>query len=573
MKVVYRSRLSRRVNPVPQDPGDVIELLANNWDDFGYKSTFITSARIRDEIVDLGAVKLMFDNVITTSRELDKRIKAGWNGEFPIAKANYLSVPTEVTFYDQIAQRLGGETALEIARSLRDASLLVNFEEDKSALRMTSDAMFKKSLQRERGEQKAFLDGWKIFAQQQMAVLDLGFRFKDVFGAISNLDLKFMSDGPLPHDINVLIGVNGVGKSQILHQIVADWIKDSSRRSKTGFVEKPNLSQLVVVSYSPFEDFPVDLEGTAFQDKSIYRYFGFRAPRATDDGPRQIRLTHSAPKRDAAGSLLACLRDDQRYRTLPGWTKKLNTAELVLRSAFDFDVAAVRIKAGKNSAYFTDDPLGDDLIIEVAEGDHAGRYLPIGSGNVQSINSEAISAEMLRSRGVTFFKDGEVVELSSGQKLFSFIVLNILGAVRRDSLVLIDEPELFLHPALEIRFIGMLKQILGRFNSKALIATHSEVTVREVPSACVHVMERTKDGLVIHTPPFQTFGGDVQRISSYVFGDSSTAKPFERWIRDQLKEHDGAGRLIAALGDDINEELIIQIRGLDRDMREAGELW
>ena len=98
----------------------------------------------------------------------------------------------------------------------------MNLEEDKSALRMTSDAMFKKSLQRERGEQKAFLDGWKIFAQQQMAVLDLGFRFKDVFGEISNLDLKFMGDGPLPHDINVLIGVNGVGKSQILHQIVAD---------------------------------------------------------------------------------------------------------------------------------------------------------------------------------------------------------------------------------------------------------------------------------------------------------------------------------------------------------------
>src|SRR5690606_10922397 len=153
--------------------------------------------------------------------------------------------------------------------------------------------------------------------------------------------------------------------------------------------------------------------------------------------------------------------------------------------------------------------------------------------------------------GVTFFRDGNIVQLSSGQKLFSFIVINILGAIRRDSLILIDEPELFLHPTLEIQFIDMLKAILDRFNSKALLATHSLVTVREVPTDCVHVLVRTKDGLSIRTPPFQTFGGDMQRISSYVFGDHDASKPFERWIKDQLEELGSADALINALGDDI----------------------
>jgi len=152
--------------------------------------------------------------------------------------------------------------------------------------------------------------------------------------------------------------------------------------------------------------------------------------------------------------------------------------------------------------------------------------------------------------------------LSSGQKLFSFIVINILCGIRRDSLILIDEPELFLHPTLEIRFVGMLKDILQHFNSKALMATHSVVTVREVPSDCVHVFVRTDEGLVVKRPPFQTFGGDVQRISSYVFGDSATTKPFEGWIKEQLEELGNADALIESLGEDINEELIIQIRAM-----------
>jgi hypothetical protein len=70
---------------------------------------------------------------------------------------------------------------------------------------------------------------------------------------------------------------------------------------------------------------------------------------------------------------------------------------------------------------------------------------------------------------------------------------------------------------------------------------------------------------VIKRPPFQTFGGDIQRISSYVFGDSQSSKPFERWIEEQMKKGYSGNRLIEALGDQINEELIIHIKAMERD--------
>jgi hypothetical protein len=111
----------------------------------------------------------------------------------------------------------------------------------------------------------------------------------------------------------------------------------------------------------------------------------------------------------------------------------------------------------------------------------------------------------------------------------------------------------------------MLKKILANFNSKALLATHSEITVREIPSTCVHVFEKTDEELVIKHPPFQTFGGDIQKISSYVFGDNQSSKPFEQWIEKQMKEMGSGQALIETLGDQVNEEMIVHIKAMERD--------
>lgn len=571
MKVVYQGRSLRRGHtPDPTVEGDAIELFANDWDDYGNKTTFGTSCRINGEIVEIGSLKLMVSGQDTTATFLDDLLKNGWTGEFPLPKGDYLSLPTQITFYEQLIGLLTLEGAERVANLLRDASYLVNIGQDDSAIALLPTQPFRKSLQREPGEVKSFIDGWKLFARRAVDVMDLGFRFTDVFDQIATLELRFANEGVLPRDVNVLIGPNGVGKSQILHQIVRDWTRDTDGDCKTGFVQKPNLSQLVVVSYSPFEQFPVDLAAHDRQDQGSYRYFGLRGRSIPNpDTPRLggIRLSLEAPKKAAAASLIDCLSDDKRFRDMPGWPQKLSTMERILRSAFDFDMAAVTIGKPRSEVdrHFSASHFDAPKIFDIDNGADDRFFLGIDSGSVQELNADAIREDLIASEGVHFIKDGKPIELSSGQKLFSFIVVNILGAIRRDSLILVDEPELFLHPTLEIRFIGMLKRILQHFNSKALMATHSVVTVREVPRDCVHVLERTAEGLVIKRPPFQTFGGDVQRISSYVFGDSAAAKPFEGWIKDQLREFGSADQLIAALGGELNEELIIQIRAAKVD--------
>jgi ABC-type thiamine transport system ATPase subunit len=589
MKIVYLKRKSHRRNAPSTVEGDVLELLLDDWDDFGFKTSFPTVCCIGGKNIELGAIRLLIDGVNTSHARLDEMYGKSWDGEFPIPNTNYISVPSEITFYEQLISVLGADQAIEVARHLRDASYLTRVIEDVDAIEMLNSSGFQHSLQRERGSQKAFLDGWKVLDRQAIAVLDLGFRFNDVCGDVSTLHLKFQADNRLPHDVNALIGPNGVGKSRVLHQIVEDWMVPS-KSDAVGFIEKPNLSQIVVVSYSPFEAFPVDLQGKKLQDQDAYRYYGFRGREASSKTGSlgNIRLSHNVPKKNAASALIECLSHDKRYSAISDWAQKLRTMESVLRSAFEFDFAAVNVESSRRpKSFYRKVPTLDDLSVEtgeddglsvkVREGEKWKQFIPIVSSRVECLNEEKLRDHVRLIGGVTFFRGTRPLRLSSGQRLFAYVVINILGAIRRNSLILIDEPELFLHPTLEIQFVDMLKKILANFNSKALLATHSEITVREIPATCVHVFEKTDEGLVIKRPPFQTFGGDIQRISSYVFGDSQSSKPFERWIKAQMKEiredvHNdpletrSAGEiLIEALGDQINEELIVQIKAMERN--------
>jgi predicted ATPase len=575
VKIIYAGRdLKRQRSAERLD--DVIVLLYDKWDDYDFKTTFPTDCRMKGQSVELGSIRILFENKMTSFEFLDKLVEKGWDGVFPVPDINYISTPAALSFYEQIEGHLGLEKAIEVAKTLRDASYLTKLEDDSEALRLLTSLGFRNSLQRERGSIKAFLDGWKLFGRESISIENQTFVFSSVQDEMLKLELKFVSESPLPHDINVLIGPNGVGKSQLLHQIVDYWLDDDPDSVRdVGFSTRPNLNQVIVVSYSPFELFPVDTsDGDGeLEDNEVYRYFGLRGrmKALTDSkrGSNKVTLNRQFPKTNAAQSLLDCLSDDQRYGGIKEWANKVETMESVLRQAIDFDHAAVVISGDAEvKDLFTDmegldDPYLKGKLIDEDSDPELERYVPIAPDRIENLKLNALRKHVQDRKGIVFLKEGKPLHLSSGQRLFSYIVVNILGAIRRNSLILVDEPELFLHPSLEIAFVRMLKSILTAYASKALVATHSLVTVREIPRDCVHVFEDTKDGIIVKTPPFETFGGDVQRISSYVFGDKALSKPYEEWVSQKLEEFGSAKKLIEALGTNINEELLIQINAME----------
>lgn len=580
MDVIYVGKDIVKREAILKSHPTVILLLFDRWDDYDYKTSFPTYCQIDGKEVELPTIKILFKDQMTSSSYLDELVKAGWNGVFPIKGSPYISNPEDITFYEQIDGHLGLDAAIKIAKILCDASYMVHILEDTNSLELVDSRGFRRSLQRERGSIKAFLDGWRFLNRLGISIGNMIFRLYTSAGDIQPLSLNFAAVTPLPHDINVLIGPNGIGKSQALIQIVDDWLRlTPDEKTGAGFEEEPNINQIVVVSYSPFELFPLDSDvvdrksGNERKDHGVYRYFGLRTyeTRNGTENSKQIRLSRQWPHLNAAYSLISCLEDDRKYGAIKSWSNKIATLYSVLKIAIDFDDIAIGVSGFEDKAtlFESNELLLDDSYVladETIDGDGLPEaYLPIRSIRTDEPDTKKLREYLHVRTGIVFLKRGFPIELSSGQRLFSYMVTNILGAMRRNSLILIDEPELFLHPTLEIAFIQMLKKILTNYGSKALLATHSLVTVRELPRHCVHVFERTSDGLFIKHPPFETFGGDIQRISSYVFGDKSVSKPFETWLQEKLEEYGSAKELIEALGDNINEEMLIQIHAMAED--------
>lgn len=566
MKVVYVARNGSLLGKLESGKADFIALLSDNWDDYTYKTTFRTRARLDGHMVDLGDIKVLLDGFSETAKQLNELLKAEeWNGLFPIPTLNYISVPSDIRFFQQIIGSCGAEVAGQVAELLRDASFQCRIKLDDAALGMTKLEGFDRSLQREPGAVKAFVDGWRVHNNTEIVVSDANFEFKSVRGNSLLLKLKFSPHLALPSDINVVIGPNGVGKSQFLHSLIATWLGAAAKEKgdSGSFQALPNFSQLIVVGYSPFERFPLRANSEHWRDSGAYRYFGLRM----DGGGagEDIRLSRTVPKIDAARSLINCLEDDQRYSSIKSWSNKLRTMSCVLNTAFSFDYAAVRVKDGvKPNRYLRSEALVDDLIVSVDEDGARKKYLVVHSPAVDEYLLVGIKDAVVAEEGVAFFKGGRLVRLSSGQRLFSYMVMCVLGSIRNNSLILVDEPEIFLHPTLEIEFLRMLKSILLHYKSKAILATHSLVAVRETPRHCVHVFEETlEEEIRVTQPPFQTFGSDVQRISSYVFGDKSVDKPYRQWLRERSGELGSPQALIEKLGDEINEEMHIYLSALE----------
>lgn len=558
MKIFYHGQGSWNSNApsgLDTEPS-LLALSGNNWDDYGTKTTLNASLYFDGQRLDFDFhIKVLIEGCDYTATTLNELRSSGWDGFFPIPSCNYISLPSDIEFYSIIESKLGLESARKLLEVLNDAGLQKNVIKDDIFTDLLTSPGFSGSLLRESGAAKSLEDGWRIFDGTSIEIKNFRLNLLTKDQRVRPIPFRFESH-LLPYDINVLIGPNGIGKSYSIKSLVEYWLKtgigDLKQLEESGhqpFDKAPNFRNLILVSYSPFEEFELDLEQHHLQDKQAYTYFGFRHKRP--DG--SIGINRNLPAYHSALSIIKAIYDDTRLNFITSRVQKFPTLKEALSNAFAFEHLAVEVKDPSKLGFLS---LGLRSINDK-------QYLLLDSNIPQFVIQDVLMTACDLEKGVIFLKDEVLCTLSSGQRLFTYIAINVVGELKENSLVVIDEPELFLHPTLEIEFVSLLKTVLEPFKSKAILATHSLAVVREVPSKCVHIFRDEGHGLDVVSPPFETFGGDMQRISSYVFGDKSVTKPFEDFLVKQLETYTSE-QLITLLGSEINEEMTMAILRMER---------
>ena len=155
--------------------------------------------------------------------------------------------------------------------------------------------------------------------------------------------------------------------------------------------------------------------------------------------------------------------------------------------------------------------------------------------------------------------------LSSGERALLGMSCILLAVVPQSGLVLLDEPELSLHPRMIAELMRLLGFLLETREAHCVIATHSLYVVRETPSSAVHVLKRSVNSKKIQDfqPMLQTLGAGLTELSNVIFDDWDIHEYFERRVVEFLARKHTPEEITAAsleLGESARVSLYEQLR-------------
>ncbi|MGS0675500.1 AAA family ATPase [Shewanella sp. 125m-1] len=514
---------------IPLDKQIIISPIATNWNDFGFQincrfivtntggfyegELYIGFVLPRASTDEVGRKKLLHDEY-TLPKLLDEK---GATSDRGIDAAQmppfFTMLPTQQDYRELISQ-LGVEVANDILHSICD--LLAYKDED---VRWYTEAVASKvfSLAFMRNSETYFtyhnadsiLQGVEFEAIGELAQsLRLTYQL-DGFENKHEINLQYDSNSILPRRVSVLIGKNGVGKSQGLKQFIraAMQITDPSiSLTENGY--RPKISRLLAIA-SPGET-NTSLPPERKNQKLAYK---------------RMTLTRGAKTRIG-----------RSFKDLLVTLARIDEQFVGGKSRWDIFISTVAAFVPIKELYLKDRqgkmvPLLDfrRFLGEQRQLETWGGLLP--------------SAEPRRKAGPNYHS------LSSGQITFIKFALACCVCIENGSFVLLDEPETHMHPNMIGDFMMLLDTLLEETGSLALIATHSPYFVREVSREQVHILKHVDGYIDTQSPRLRTFGADVESISQFIFSEDVDGRLVDKIIGKS------AGKSFAEIEEQLGSEL------------------
>ena len=392
----------------------------------------------------------------------------------------FFTMLPDIGTYRELVARLGPDEALVVLRALRDMVAA----EDRSTggiwLREAKEtAVFNRGFLRQ---------SESYFAWKNAAPVLKGEEFEEVGRLSETLRIRFQLAGrPNLHDLDfhfslhepvlpkrfaVVIGKNGVGKSQTLGRIAQSALWGTGELTD-GDGKRPQLNRLLAF-------YPTATSASVFPTERRGARIWYRRFSLGHAGVGRRRQTTS-------DLIIQLTRTEERI----AGAKRLEMFLTALRAIEDYQDLALRRWANEP---------GFVHIVDLLAGDEYER--------LERYSSVDTRAEPVRVSGQHGYP------LSSGELAFVRFAALASLFIENSSLLLFDEPETHLHPNFISQFAMLLDSLLEQTGSGAIISTHSAYFVRETFEDQVRILRSGPDRKIeVITPRLKTFGADVGTIS------------------------------------------------------------
>lgn len=127
-------------------------------------------------------------------------------------------------------------------------------------------------------------------------------------------------------------------------------------------------------------------------------------------------------------------------------------------------------------------------------------------------------------------------KMSSGQTMLTNLIIDITANVRSNCLIMIDEPEVHLHPNAITQIINVVNLVCERFSSCCIMATHSPLVIQSLLSRNVLIMERDIDGMpAVRQMRVESLGENLTTINEEIFSNGQSDKYYRRLIEKAVE--------------------------------------
>lgn len=436
--------------PKRRKPRDVrfpaVFLFDDNWNDYGFYTLFKASIQLAAETeeIELGEVKILEisgEEAIYTPTIEDY---------FTSLETRFCSLGQSIRYYRHLRDDLPTSLRREYLKCLQDI-----VSRPKQRARFEKHRGFEASLLRNGSARDSLRRGGHYIGAPVEELEPPAFGFEMTLPdskAPHEVAFDFSPHHGLPNRINLLIGRNGTGKTQLLAHLAqtlygADRLGDKENDlSGTARITEgvPEFSKIIAISYSAFDQFPIPTSEPRRGRKSRfdYKYCGLR---------------------NASGAI---------------------------------DVAELKI-----------------MLDEAMEAIESEDRIDIFQSLVNRLLGSRIGGHFASERA---YRNNIFARLSAGQRFIIAVTADVVGFIEERSILLFDEPETHLHPGLLSTLIAILEEILREFQSFAVIATHSPILLQQVPRRYVRVLKRLGFRTTIGLPSLETFGEDLGELTRHV---------------------------------------------------------
>lgn len=124
-----------------------------------------------------------------------------------------------------------------------------------------------------------------------------------------------------------------------------------------------------------------------------------------------------------------------------------------------------------------------------------------------------------------------IQDMSSGEFHFFSTMVGLLAAVKENSLILIDEPEISLHPNWQMKYLGFMRELFSDQSfrgSHFIIATHSHFLISDLDGDTGKIIGLNKESRNIKSMDFEpnTYGWSAEQVLLDVFKVTTTRNYF-----------------------------------------------